>query len=91
MIFFITDFHVLELFMAKKSDALETFHISRASFFFREIQMELLEILKKRKEKLKISALQHIFDIFSRKYQDFSKNHLSEFQKNLNLSMQFHT
>jgi hypothetical protein len=38
----------------------------------------------------KISALQHIFEIFSRKYQDFSGNHLSEFQKILNLSMQFH-
>jgi hypothetical protein len=34
---------------------------------------------------------QHIFEIFSRKYQDFSGNHLSEFKKILNLSMQFDT
>jgi hypothetical protein len=88
----------------KKSDALVvrvwTFHTLRNSnFFFRKIQSELLEILKKRKlwkhylkaHLCKISALQHIFDIFSRKYQDFSGNHLSKFQEILNLSMQFHT
>jgi hypothetical protein len=37
------------------------------------------------------SALQHNVEIFSKKYQDFSGNQSSEFQKILNLSMQIHT
>jgi hypothetical protein len=68
-------------------------HIANEQLFFRKIQRELFEILKMRKlwkanNSCKISVFQHIFDIFSRKYQNFPGNHFSELKKNLNLSMQ---
>jgi hypothetical protein len=87
----------------KKSDALVgrvyTFHILRTSNFFQKDPKSTSRNFKTEKALktllkssfTQISALQNNFDIFSRKYPEFSGNHLSEFQKILNLSMQFHT
>jgi hypothetical protein len=73
-------------------------HCELANFFFQKdpkfskfLKGESFENINEKLIRKKNSALQHIFDIFSRTNQDFSGNHLSEFQKILNLIMQFHT
>jgi hypothetical protein len=96
--------HVLELFILKKiwcatraRVSFPQFHILRTSNFFQKDPKWTSRNFKKEKPLktlLKSSFMQNFsssthFDIFSKKYQDFSGNYFSEFRKILNLSMYF--